>query len=181
MPIEPPARKSATSYDRRAELLRQAVGQFHTMLVRYAYSYTRHWQDAENIVQELWKYAIVYLPEEKMNELALLRWKVQQLFKDHYRAAQRRPAIVTDELPERPDTRHQGVESSEAALKEQFFEQFHDLPLRDDQRDVFWLHARYGFTYQEIAEKTGKAVSTIGDWVALARKVIAEQLSEGGK
>jgi len=168
-------------FDSRAALLTDAFSRYQTYLVRYVFGYTRHWQDAENIVQELWKYAAVYFPEDRLTDLSLLRRKAYQLFIDHYRASQRRPIALSDELPERvaePRYRESASDGEEESLKAEFFGQFSELALSDEQRNVLWLHARYGYTYQEVADMTGRAVSTIGDWVALGRKLIAEQLSE---
>ncbi len=36
-----------------------------------------------------------------------------------------------------------------------------------------FLSVRYGWSYQEIEEKTGVPASTVGDWMARARKEIA--------
>ena len=183
MPVQTISSTDAT-FDRRAALLTDAVEEYQRYLVRYAFGLTKQWQDAENIVQELWKYVIVYFKEEQIKELSLLRRKTYQLFIDHYRATKRKPAVLSDELPEPEAAKHKPeafTDSEEDRLKAAFYEQFPALDLTDQQKNVLWLSARYGFTYKEIEVKTGIAASTVGDWVALGRKKIAEQLSEGGK
>lgn len=88
------------SFEERVELVTESVDLYHRHLLRYVYSMTNQWQDAENIVQELWKFVMVYFKDEHIKHLPRLRLKAKHLFIDHYREKQRKPAIPTDQLPE---------------------------------------------------------------------------------
>jgi len=172
-----------TDRGRRTELLTRAAHSHHTALVRYVYGMTMHMQDAENIVQDLWRHAFIYFPDFKISEPGFLFDKARKLVIDHFRAASRKPVIGAEELTEKyvaKQSRDAYTRAEELSLKASFFEQFPGLELKESQRNVLWLHARYGFTYKEISEQTGISVSTIGDWIALGRKKIAEHLN-GGK
>ena len=172
------------TFEERVELVTESVGLYQKYLLNYVYQMTNQWQDAENIVQELWKYVMVYFKDEQIKHLPLLRRKAYQLFIDYYRERKRKPAIPTDQIPERSSAKTSQeayTDSEERHLKAVFFEQYPDIDLSAVQKDVVWLHGRYGFTHREISEKTGVAASTIGDWIALGRKRIAEYLTLGGK
>ena len=167
-------------FDRRVELVTEAVGLYHQNLVRYVFTMTKQWQDAENLIQELWRYVVVHFREEKILEFSLLRRKAYHLFIDHYRSVQRKPLVLTEDVPEEtaPKVNQQEFTSeSEQRIKDHFFELFPDLELTKAQKEALWLHARYGFTIKEIQSKTGTAASTVGDWIALGRKRIAEALN----
>ncbi|MEM1223240.1 MAG: sigma factor-like helix-turn-helix DNA-binding protein [Verrucomicrobiota bacterium] len=172
------------SFEERVELVTESVDLYQKHLLHYVYKMTNQWQDAENIVQELWKFVMVYFKDDQIKHLPLLRRKAYQLFIDHYREKQRKPAIPTDQLPEHRSAKTEPeayTDAEEQRLKAVFFEQYPGIELSDAQKEALWLHGRYGFTHMEIAEKTGTAASTIGDWIKLGRKRIAEYLSEGGK
>ncbi|MEO5958786.1 MAG: sigma factor-like helix-turn-helix DNA-binding protein, partial [Opitutaceae bacterium] len=51
------------------------------------------------------------------------------------------------------------------------------LDLTAPQKQVLWLHARYGFTYKEIETRLGIPASTIGDWIALGRERLGAALN----
>ena len=172
------------SFEERVELVTESVELYHKYLLHFVFSMTNQWQDAENIVQELWKIVMVYFKDEHIKHLPRLRLKAKHLFIDHYREKQHKPAIPTDQLPERRSTKtvpEAYTDAEELRLKAVFFEQYPGIELSDAQKEAIWLHGRYGFTHMEIAEKTGTSASTIGDWIKLGRKRIAEYLSEGGK
>ncbi len=165
---------------RRMEAVLRSVDLYHTHLQDYLYRLTHQWQDAEDILQELWRYVLLQFPEDRIESLSLLRRKAYQLFIDRYRAARRRPEILTSELPELPVEGSAQVrfsDAGEAEMKACFWREFHGVELSDPQKDVLWLHARYGHTYQEIEKITGVPASTVGDWVALGRERLAEYLN----
>lgn len=167
-------------FQHRLDKVMTSVDLYQTHLQDYLYRMTRQWQDAEDLLQELWRYVLLHFPEDKIDSLSLLRRKAYQLFVDHYRAAKRRPEIITDELPELPVSgEHQAVitDAGEAELKERFWREFHGIELSDAQKDVLWLHARYGQTYQEIERHLGVPASTVGDWIALGRERLADYLN----
>lgn len=167
-------------FQQRLEKVMASVDLYHTHLQDYLCRLTRQWQDAEDILQELWRYVLLYFPDEKIESLSLLRRKAYQLFVDHYRASKRRPEVLTDELPEVPVSatiQTSFSEKGEAEMKERFWREFHGVDLSDAQKEVLWQHARYGRTYQEIEKELGVPASTVGDWVALGRERLAEYLN----
>lgn len=157
----------------------EAVDLYHCSLQDYLYRLTRQWQDAEDILQELWKYVVVHFPEDKITSLSLLRRKAYQLFVDRYRAAKRRPELLTDNVPETLHAEGETcfTEATEQGMKEKFWQEFPGIDLSDAQKDVLWLHARYGYTYQEIQDRCGLASSTVGDWIAQGRRRLADYLN----
>ncbi len=72
---------------------------------------------------------------------------------------------------------HEDFLAGQAEMKERFWQGFPNVDLTDDQKHVLWLHARYGFTYQEIEAQLGIPSSTIGDWISQARKKLAAYLN----
>ena len=66
------------------------------------------------------------------------------------------------------------TDAEEIALKEKFWSEYPGIHLTGEQKEVLWLHARYGFTFAEIEEKTGVSSSTACDWVAHGRDCIAK-------
>lgn len=157
-----------------------SVDLYHTHLQDYLHRLTQQWQDAEDLMQELWRYVLLHFPEEKIQTLSLLRRKAYQLFIDHYRAAKRRPEVLTDELPETPVSHAKEASfspESESALSERFWQDFGGIDLTEAQKNVLWLHGRYGLTYQEIEKRTGIPNSTVGDWIALGRERLADFLN----
>lgn len=166
-------------FDRRMAAVMRAVEDHHAYLQDYLFRLTRNWHDAENLLQDLWIYALHHLDENKISSLPLLRLKAHHLFIDHYRRLTRRGEVVSDTLPEVPeaqDKAHSFSDAGEAAMQERFWENYPDIDLTDLQKQALWLHARYGFTVKEIEGMIAVPSSTIGDWLVLARKRIAEHI-----
>ncbi len=164
-------------FERRVAAVSQCVGDYHTYLLNYLFSLTRQWQDAENLLQDLWRYVLLNFDEDKIHALPLLRRKAYHLFLDHYRRQVRRGEVLTDEMPEVPVQQPNFApftEDGEAALREKFWSEYPGIDLSEKQKEVLWLHARYGFTFKEIEERIGVAASTVGDWIVLGRKKLAE-------
>lgn len=180
---KPPAPVSETAdavFERRLAAVTQAVDSYHTYLLDYLHRLTRQWQDAENLLQDLWRTVLMNFDEDKIGVLPLLRRKAHQLFIDHYRKLKRRGEVLADEIPETPV---QGygfsaiTDEGEEALKARFWSEYPGIELTAQQKETLWLHARYGFTYKEIEERTGIAASTVGDWIVLGRKKLSEILN----
>ena len=168
-------------YERRCRLVEESVELHHTRLLYYAYALTKNWHDAENIMQRLWTYVLLRMEEHNIKRESVLFDKTKKLVLDHYRANQRRPFGHADEFEENLFFAKQSQEvcddEEELRFKNSFFAEYLDCGLTEPQKDVLWLHARYGFTYAEISERVGVAVSTIGDWIVTGRKKIAEELN----
>ena len=175
--------RSDEDFTRRTELVEQSVRDNHTYLLHYVHGMVGQWQDAENIVQDLWRYVVVHFEEHNIQRRSVLFEKARLLVIDHYRASQRKPvsgAVELEEhhMPKMPQEAY--TEAEEARLKIAFFESYPALNLTELQKEVLWLHARYGFTYEEIKTMTGKSVSTIGDWITLGRREIAKHTHKEG-
>jgi RNA polymerase sigma factor (sigma-70 family) len=170
LPVRPATADAA--FDRRLDRVMRSVDLHHTLLLGYLRGLTRHRQDAEDLAQELWRYVLLRFKEEQIGCLPLLRHKAYQLFVDHYRTRLRRRETLTDTLTEQAAVvvREQRFSATEeAALQERFWSEYPGLDLTAQQKEVLWLHARYGLTYKEIEARLGIAASTIGDWIAVGR------------
>lgn len=168
-------------FERRMERVMTAVDLHHAHLLDYLFQLTRHRQDSEDLAQELWRYVLHNFPEEKITALSLLRRKAYQLFVDHYRAAKRRPEVPLEEVHDRPvyvSREAAFSDAEEGRMKTSFWLEFHGIDLTEAQKEVLWLHGRYGFTYQEIAAQTGVPSSTVGDWIALGRERLMNYLNQ---
>jgi|GEM_PF-1016922 len=167
-------------FARRLDLVTEAIDLHHTYLQGYLYRLTSQWQDAENLMQDLWQHVLLHFDEDKIRMLPLLRRKAWQIFVDFHRARQRRGEVVTDAVPEQAIThvsREAYTQREEQSLKDVFWSGFPGIDLDDEQKEVVWMHARYGFTFKEIEEKLGVPSSTACDWIALARERLAEFLN----
>jgi len=171
-----------TITDQRARLVSEAAKEHHVTLLHYVHGMTRQWQDAENIVQDLWRYVLLHFAEHNIKRRGVLFDKARKLVIDHYRAIQRKPAMGAEELDDfhmAKQSQELYAEEEDSRLKEHFFSEYPGLQLTDIQKEILWLHARYGFTYKEIKERTGHSISTIGDWIALGRRKLAEEINKG--
>ena len=178
--IPSPPDVAEAAFERRLEAVSAAVDKYHAYLLNYLYRLTSQWQDAENLTQELWRVVLLNFEEDKIGTLPLLRRKAYQLFVDHYRKQVRRGETVTDCLPEIPVHGAKLAafsDEGEIALQKTFWAEYPDIDLTEEQKEVLWLHARYGFTYKEIEERSEVPASTVGDWIILARKKLADALN----
>lgn len=165
----------------RMELVLESAERHHRYLVEFVTTLTHQRHDAEDIVQELWRYVVVHFPEDKIKSVSLLRRKAYQLFVDRYRSQVRRQEVVTDSVPERPVSA--GAEqhfsaAREADLKADFWGQFPGIELTEPQKEALWQHARYGYTLAELEQRLGVPASPLGDWIKLGRRRLADRLEQ---
>jgi len=167
------------TFDRRLAAVTEAVDKYHSYLLNYLYRMTAQWQDAENLAQELWRIVLLNFDEDKIGSLPLLRRKAYQLFVDHYRRLVRRGEIISDEVPEVAVSGSAPcyTDADENTFRAKFWSDYPGINLSDQQKEALWLHARYGFTYKEIEVRLCIPSSTVGDWILLARKRLAEALN----
>jgi RNA polymerase sigma factor (sigma-70 family) len=181
-PPTAPDETAEAAFERRMAAIRQAVDDYHSYLLDYLFRLTRQWQDAENLAQDLWRHVLHHFDEDKIHCLPLLRRKAYQLFIDHYRRLVRRGEVFSDSPPEVVETRTASAEDDdEAGLQQRFWSEYPDIDLSEPQKEALWLYARYGYTFKEIEQKLGTPASTIGDWIALARKKLAEAINKEAK
>jgi DNA-directed RNA polymerase specialized sigma24 family protein len=169
------------AFDRRLVSVTQAVENYHAYLLDYLYRMTRQRQDAENLIQDLWRHVLLHFEESKIGSLPLLRRKAYQLFIDHYRRQVRRGEILSDEMPDvaAPPVQFAAfTDDEEKGLRKKFWAEYPNIGLTEMQKEALWLHARYGFTCKEVAERLGQPSSTIGDWIVLGRKKLAEIINQ---
>lgn len=169
-----------SEFDQRLRLVEEAIDRHGSYLQQYLYGLTKQWQDAENLFNDLWVNVLHRFPKDKITHVGFLRRKCFQLFVDQWRRSKRNPVTTVEDPPDHaaplgPGEAFTGEE--EAAFKERFFSEY-AVDLTPQQKDALWLHARFGYTYVEIAEKLGIPPSTIGDLIKHARKIFAEHLNE---
>jgi DNA-directed RNA polymerase specialized sigma24 family protein len=166
-------------FTRRMEAVSAAVSDFHAYLLDYLHRLTGQWQDAENLAQDLWRYVLLNFEESQIHALPLLRRKAYQLFIDHYRRQTRRGEILSESVPDTPapPPANDFTNEAEAALRERFWSEYPGIELTDPQKEALWLHARYGFTCKEIEGLIAVPSSTVGDWIALGRRRLAERIN----
>lgn len=182
--LEPKTTKDLDAdFDRRAGLVMEAVDNYHDYLQSYIYSLTHHWQDAENIIQDLWQHVVFHFKEEDINKIGFLRRKAFQIFVDHFRYQKRRASGKT--VPDAalinqaaPPAAEDLSDEEETELQQRFWQQFPNINLSDLQKQCIWEYARHGKTYQELSDQTGIPKSTISSWVGLARTRIQAQLEK---
>ncbi len=166
-------------FERRLIAVTQSVDDYHTYLRDYLFRLTRQYQDAENLLQDLWRHVLLHFQEDQIHALPLLRRKAYQLFIDYYRRKARRGEILADELPEVPAQRqaHAFTAEDESAFRDKFWSEYPGIELTSPQKEALWLHARYGFTCKEIETRLNVPASTIGDWIMLGRKRLSDWIN----
>ena len=164
-------------FSRRVELVMASVDLHHTCLLNYLRTLTSH-HNAEDILQELWKFVVVHFAEDKIDCLPLLRRKAYQLFVDDYRRNVARGKVIEQAVLESAaQPSHQYDEADESRLYAKFWQEF-PVSLTEEQKNVLWHYARYGLTFQEIENKLGVRASTACDWVKLGREQLEQYLND---
>ncbi len=155
----------------RAKLVEEAFDLYHVHLCKYAYQLTRHHQDAENLVQDLWRHVLLKFPEGHITRIGLLRRKLYQIFVDAHRKVAKRITVPLDLVPEKGTCgAHEPLtEAEEDAFKKRFWESFPGIALSNLQKDCLWRKARHGNTYKELSQHFGVPISTIADHIKSAR------------
>ena len=153
-------------FERRAERVMQSVDDYHDYLLSYVFSLTNHWQDAENIVQDLWQHVVLHFKEDDIRKIGFLRRKAFQIFVDHFRYQKRRAAdkMVPESTLMRlsaPPVVERFSDAEEKELQENFWKQFPNINLSDLQKRCVWEHSRHGKTYEELSQEHDIPKSTI--------------------
>ena len=163
-------------FERRLATVEAAIDKHGNHLQGFLITLTKNTHDAEELFDDLWVHVLHRFKIEDISKMGYLRRKAYQLFVDFWRKKQRNPVTTVEILPEEPASsafHDAATPEEEEALKRNFFAEY-DAGLSDDQRDALWLHARYGYTFTEIGKLMQKPSSTVGDWIAQARKSFAE-------
>lgn len=174
--------KPPLTFDERLAAVEDAIDRHHVYLEGYLARLTRNHADAEDLASTLWVHVLRKFKDDQIGHLPLLRRKAYQLFVDHYRQRMRAGERIElrEQLPE-PVMHHVGKEAyttaEETALRARFWAEFPvDIP--EQQREILWLSARYGFTIQEIADQLNLPVSTVGDWLLRAKQALADYIND---
>ncbi|GHC13894.1 hypothetical protein GCM10007047_33990 [Cerasicoccus arenae] len=155
----------------------QAVDLYQTHLLHYLIGLTRHHHDAEDLLQSLWNHVLLNFKERDILNLPILRRKAYQHFVDAYRSKMRRPVDMREDYTgiEPVATPAEAyTDAEESAFKRQFWSELPGIDLTDQQKECLWLHARFSYSYSEIAEKLGIGKSTVGDAITIARDKIKQ-------
>jgi len=166
-------------FNRRLRIVEKAIKQHGTYILHYLHSLTKQWQDAEDLNSELWIAVLHHFEEADIMHVGLLRRKAFQTFVDFWRKKRRSLISTVERLPEvaAPDIAAEPfTEAEEEKFKIQFFTEY-PVDLNQEQKDALYLHARYGYTHTEIAERLGRPTSTIGGWLQNARQIFTDHLN----
>lgn len=167
-------------FDRKLEKVEKSYDCFHRIVEGRFYSLTGDYHAAQDLSQEFWRKVLLKLPEKDIGQLGILLRMAYQVFVDkHWRSKVRRNEVLLDETPE-PENGSSFLEpyseSEESRLRESFFSEFPSVELTGDQQEALWLHARQGMTFAEIGKRLHAGKSTVGDWIAHARRQIKHAL-----
>jgi len=163
--------------EKRAQLVMEAFELHHSNLYAYVLRLTRNPADTDDILQDLWCLA---LRKRMVLRLPILMRRAYFLFVDRYRASKRRPEVFVDEVPEiaQPLSRQMTFSAEgEEKLKQEFWSNFPNIRLSDEQKNAVWMTARYGFTLAQVSQLMGVPDSTLADWLSLARRRLLEEMN----
>jgi len=174
--LQPAVAETAdAAFDRRKQLVLRAVELHYTYLLAFVRRFVSH-HDAEDVLQELLKYCLLHMREDRIDSLPTLRRKAYFLVLDHHRKRQRLGLTQSVEEtepqnePVAPEHREQAFSPESEELLQQKFWSEYPVELTDRQRRVLWLHGRHGLTVQEISEREGIPSSTAHDWIKIGRE-----------
>lgn len=160
-------------FDLRMEQVTLAIDRYHQYLVEFVYSRTRQWQEAEDIVSDLWRYVIKHVNLDKICNLKVLRAKAHFLFLDWYRRQKNREILSEGfyEMPIAASPDGPETDAEIAACEKRFWAEFPEINLTENQKKALLLNV-YGYTLKDIGKQLGTAQSTVGDWVKKAKSEV---------
>lgn len=104
----------------------------------------------DDVAQLFWVHVYKKFPLDQFGEIGILKNKARQIFIDETRKQKVRGFVSYAEDPyesiDKEALRAQREESNEPLFYEQFWEQFQTLNFTEAQKQIFWLHHRYGYT-----------------------------------
>lgn len=167
--------------DNREACLIQAMDRYGRFILWYLNGLCRDGGIAEDLSQKLWVYVFQKFETKDFEHAGFLKRKARQLYIDEMRRLDSRPDITfMDEMPapqERPVTGEPLDSRQEQGLFSDFWSRFDSLSFSDDQKLIFWLHARYGFTMKEVGERVGMASSTAYDQLKQVKEACLNHLN----
>lgn len=137
---------------------------------------------AEDLSQKLWVYVYRRFEVEDFEHVGFLKRKASQLYIDQMRRLDSRPALsYVEQLPDpvaKPSNAQPLNDSEEKALSRNFWERFSELNLPEQPKQIFWLHARYGYTMKEIGQQLGIGASTAHDHLNHVKALCYQHLTK---
>lgn len=166
--------------ERREKAVLEAIQAHGEEVMRYLIGRTRNKYDAEDIIQQLWLYAFRLGNPEKIVLIGWLKSKAKHLHYDLIRARGRKNETEIPETQESSIVSHPFQLShfgNEEEARAKFWSE-HPIPdLEEKKKEALWLHARYGFTFEEVGERLNVSSSTAHDWASETRKRVVNYLN----
>jgi RNA polymerase sigma factor (sigma-70 family) len=172
--------KSEDSIDQR----RQAVSESGCLWPPFAQLCDAVYQRpalAEDAVQTLWLDAFKRFTVPQINDIGLLKHRLIQIIINELRRFHNRFEIpleslecefpADDWLPEPVD------DEDDTRLWERFWSYFDSLELIEEEKQGFWLKARYGYSIKEIAKRLDVPYATVGGRLKKVRDKCMEYLN----
>ena len=141
----------------REEALVRAIDHCGRYVLWYFNSLCQDPSLAEDLSQTLWVYVYRKFSEEEFEHIGFLKRKAHQLYIDEMRKRQVRSMVSFVEEPPEAVAAERGEPSNSAEenqLFREFWEQFASLSFSEIQKQIFWLHCRYGYTMKEVGVPT---------------------------
>lgn len=164
-----------------------AVAQMRA-LFNYAFRLSGNREAAEDLVQSTFERALSHrdrFPDEASVRPMMFRI-VHNLFINQVVAEQRRPVVVSfDDWKGGRDLERISVqgEAMTKIISNSLSDEVESALSRlgNDERELLWLRAVEGFTYQELAEITEVPIGTVRSRLARSRRTMAKRLREYGR
>jgi RNA polymerase sigma-70 factor (ECF subfamily) len=136
-------------------------------LYRYGVALTNHTQDAYDLVQDALEKILIKPPRDNNNVTAYLRTVMRNQFIDNYRRQQRFPEVEFDDTTEALDLNTDALEQT-FIERDELEKAWQTLDRQD--REILFLWAVEGYSYQEIAEQMTLPRGTVLSRIHRVRK-----------
>jgi RNA polymerase sigma factor (sigma-70 family) len=173
--------KSEDSIDQRRQAVSESVDAYGLHLLNYAMLFINDRHLAEDAVQTLWLDAFKRFTVPQINDIGLLKHRLIQIIINELRRFHNRFEIpleslecefpADDWLPEPVD------DEDDTRLWERFWSYFDSLELIEEEKQGFWLKARYGYSIKEIAKRLDVPYATVGGRLKKVRDKCMEYLN----
>jgi RNA polymerase sigma factor (sigma-70 family) len=166
----------------RKAAVERAARNYGTLLFNYIKYFIKDYHLAQDLLQTLWLCVFEDFRIKQIRQVAMLRYKAQQLIIDRIRHKIPQIEIRVSSMPETACNRSQFLEpatpEAERQLWKAFWDAFKGVQLTDNEKNAFWLKERYGYTITELSEHFKLPRSTVCDWVQRVKRECASYLSQ---
>ena len=174
---------SPGSFREKEAALEKAMDACGSYILWYLNSLCRDQQLAEDLSSQLWVYVYNKYAIGDYQHIGYLKRKAYQIYATEMRKRKVRDFVQFVEHVPNPDVPAKMEEPAnmeeEQNLHKEFWRLFiPPLEIPERNRQIFWLHARYGYTMQEIGKKLGIAHSTAHDWYQKTRQQCRDHLQQ---